>query len=256
MKLSSARVLLTNDDGIEAEGLKILEKSVKSIVGEVWIVAPELEQSASSHSLTIRRPLRIRQLSERRFAVDGTPSDSVLLAVSEVMRDKPPDLILSGINRGGNLGYDITYSGTVGAAIEGTLLGIDSIALSQVYCESNAINWGTGAYWVKHILEYFTRINLPKGVLMNVNFPPVRVDAVSGIEAVSQGCRKIGGELQSGVDPRGTPYFWIGPQREDNLVKQGTDLEAVSRGAISVTPLSLNLTHTLTLKKMKDIAPK
>ena len=141
--LKKARVLVSNDDGINAPGLKLLEKILASLVRELWVVAPETEQSASSHSLTLRRPLRIRQLSGHRFAIDGTPTDSVLMAINELMTATPPDLVISGINRGGNLGEGVTYSGTVAAAMEGTLLGVPSIAFSQIYDGNHPVKWAT-----------------------------------------------------------------------------------------------------------------
>lgn len=251
MKLSKARVLISNDDGIAAPGLKVLEKALKPLVGEVWVVAPETEQSATSHSLTLRQPLRIRKISKFRFAVDGTPTDSVLLGVSQIMKDNPPDLVLSGVNRGGNLGEDVTYSGTVAAAMEGTLLGIPSVAFSQVYSDGRTVHWATAEHWIGPVLKYLEKIDWPSGVLMNVNFPPVNAKDVTSIEAASQGRRKIGGGLTPGVDPRGEPYYWIGPQREEDRGRKGTDLEAVLRGAIAVTPLTMDLTHATTLRKMK-----
>ncbi len=253
MNLSEARVLISNDDGISAPGLKLLEKAIKSLVKEVWVVAPETEQSATSHSLTLRNPLRIRKISKRRFAVDGTPTDSVLLGISEVMKDHRPDLVLSGVNRGGNIGEDVIYSGTVAAAMEGALLGVPSIAFSQVYDDSRKVHWATAEHWTGPVLEYLAKSEWPKNVLMNVNFPPVNAKDVTSIEPVRQGRRKIGGVLTKGVDPRGEAYYWVGPQREEDRVKKGTDLEAVLRGAISVTPLTLDLTHTSAIRKLKAV---
>lgn len=251
MNLKSARVLISNDDGIAAPGLKVLERAVKPLVKEVWVVAPETEQSATSHSLTLRRPLRLRKVSARRFAVDGTPTDSVLLGVSEVMKGKRPDLVLSGVNQGGNIGEDVTYSGTVAAAMEGTLLGIPSVALSQVYDNDRLVHWATAEHWIEPVLKMLAKSDWPSDILMNVNFPAVNANAVTGIEAVRQGRRKIGGDLTPGRDPRGKPYYWIGPQRDEDRGRKGTDLEAVLRGAIAVTPLAMDLTHASTLKKLK-----
>lgn len=251
LNLKNARVLLSNDDGISAPGLKVLERAIKPLVKEVWVVAPETEQSATSHSLTLRQPLRIRKISKRRFAVDGTPTDSVLLGISEVMKDNRPDLVLSGVNKGGNLGEDVTYSGTVAAAMEGALLGVRSIALSQVYSDTRTVHWATAEHWIGKVLKQLSKIEWPASTLMNVNFPPVNSGAVTGIESVRQGRRKIGGALTPGTDPRGEKYYWIGPQREEDRAAKGTDLEAVLRGAISVTPLTLDLTHGATLKKLK-----
>jgi len=252
-KLARARVLISNDDGINAPGLKMLEKVMRKLAGEVWVVAPETEQSAAAHSLTLRQPLRIRKVSARRFAVDGTPTDSVLLGVNEVMKDKRPDLVLSGVNRGGNLGEDVTYSGTVAAALEGTLMGLPAIALSQVTEDGHPAKWSTAEHWLGKVLKGLAGIEFPTTVLMNVNFPDLPANRVGGIEVTRQGRRKIGGDLQHGVDPRGEPYFWVGPQRIEDRFLKGTDLEAVNRGAVSITPLSVDMTHRGALKKLKQV---
>jgi len=251
--LGKARVLISNDDGIDAPGLKVLEKVMRKLAGEVWVVAPETEQSAASHSLTLRQPLRIRKVSKYRYAVSGTPTDSVLLGVNQVMKDCRPDLVLSGVNRGGNLGEDVTYSGTVAAAMEGTLLGIPSVALSQVTLDRHPVKWSTTEQWLKPVLDGLSQMAFPPSVLVNVNFPDVPAKSVSGIEVTFQGRRKIGGDLQPGVDPRGDAYFWVGPQRTEDRFRKGTDLEAINRGAVAVTPLSVDMTHKPTLKSLKGI---
>lgn len=251
--LARARVLISNDDGIHAPGLKLLEKVMRRIAREVWVVAPETEQSAASHSLTLRTPLRIRKLSARRFAVNGTPTDSVLLGVNTVMKDAPPDVVLSGINRGGNLGEDVIYSGTVAAAMEGVLLGIRGIALSQVCDDRRLVKWATAEHWLGEVLNGIVSQPVAKNVVVNVNFPDVIARAVTGIEITAQGRRKIGGSLQEGSDPRGDTYYWVGPQRIEDRLKKGTDLEAIDRGAISVSPLCLDLTHRPSVKALKEI---
>jgi len=251
LNLSRARVLVSNDDGVRAPGLKLLESVLAPLVREVWVVAPETEQSATSHSLTLRRPLRIRQLSEYRFAIDGTPTDSVLMGINEIMKETPPDLVVSGVNRGGNLGEDVTYSGTVAAAMEGTLLGVPSVAFSQIYDDSHPVKWATAEKWAGRVLKKLVKEPWPAGVLINVNFPDVTAGRVTGIEVTGQGRRKIGSDMARGTDPRGEPYYWIGAQRREEHYHRGTDLEAIRRGAISVTPLTMDLTHGPTLKKMK-----
>lgn len=250
--LKNARVLLSNDDGVDAAGLKLLEEVVRPMVGELWVVAPETEQSATSHSLTLRRPLRIRHVKERKYAVDGTPTDAVLLGVSHIMKEAKPDLVISGINRGGNLGEDVHYSGTVAAAMEGALLGIPSIALSQFYGDRHKIKWSTAKSWTPRVLRKLISESWPAGILVNVNFPDIAPGKVTGIEFVRQGRRKIGGGLTIGIDPRGDEYFWIGPQREEDAFRKGTDLATVMSGGISVTPLSLDLTHAQTLRGFKE----
>jgi 5'-nucleotidase len=249
--LKKARVLLSNDDGIDAPGLKLLEEVVRPLVGELWIVAPEHEQSATSHSLTLRRPLRIRHVSERKYAVDGTPTDAVLLGVTHILKESKPDLVLSGINRGGNLGEDVHYSGTVAAAMEGALLGIPAIAFSQYFADRHKVKWSTAKKWTPKVLKEVLAADWPTGTFVNVNFPDVQAGKVKGIEVVRQGRRKIGGGLTIGIDPRGDEYFWIGPQREEQKFLKGTDLATVNDGAISVTPLTLDLTHSASLKKFK-----
>lgn len=249
--LKKARVLLSNDDGINAPGLKALEDAIRPHVGELWVCAPETEQSATSHSLTLRRPLRIRNVSDKRYAVDGTPTDAVLLGVTSVMNDTRPDLVLSGINRGGNLGEDVTYSGTVAAAMEGALLGIPSVALSQVYEDRHKVKWATAKNWTPKVLKQLFKLGWPKGIFMNINFPDVTAAKVAGIDVCRQGRRKIGGGLTPGIDPRGDEYFWIGPQRDEEKFLKGTDLAAVNNGYVSVTPLALDLTDTQMLRKIK-----
>ena len=252
-QLAKARVLISNDDGINAPGLKLLERIMRGLAGEVWVVAPETEQSAASHSLTMRRPLFVRRVSDRRFTVDGTPTDCVLLAIHQVMKGQPPDLVLSGINRGANLGEDATYSGTVAAATEGALLGYPSFALSQLYEDGQPVRWATAEHWTGEVLRRLVATRLPRGVLLNVNFPDVPAPAVTGIEVTRQGRRKIGGSMIEGVDPRGERYFWIGGGREEERGRAGTDLEAIHRGAVSITPLSLDLTHEPTVTSLQSV---
>ncbi|MEE8394323.1 MAG: 5'/3'-nucleotidase SurE [Rhodospirillales bacterium] len=253
LDLSRARILISNDDGIEAPGLRLLERILKPLAAEVWVVAPLTEQSAAGHSLTLRRPLRINRLGPRRFTVDGTPTDCVLLGVNQVMKDNRPDLVISGINQGGNLGEDVTYSGTVAAAMEGTLMGIRAISLSQVTDDKRATRWAASRKWTQGVLKKLAAQRWPQNVLINVNFPDVPAARVTGIEVTRQGNRKIGGQLAEGVDPRGDTYFWIGNQRIEDRFKAGTDLEAVIRGAVSITPLTLDLTHASTLKSLKAV---
>lgn len=250
--LDHARVLISNDDGIHAPGLQLLESVMQHLAEEVWVVAPETEQSAASHSLTMRRPLYVRQVQERRYIVDGTPTDCVLLAVHKVMAGHPPDLILSGINRGANMGEDAAYSGTVAAAMEGTLLGFRSVALSLYYLDTAAVQWPTAECWTADVLHRLANMRWPRDVLMNVNFPDVPSDAVIGIEVTRQGRRKIGGAIVEGRDPRGETYYWIGAGRQEDRGRKGTDLEAVTRGAVSVTPLTRNLTDHGAMQTLRE----
>lgn len=248
--LANARILVCNDDGVHAPGIKVLEKIARSISKDVWVVAPESEQSAAGHSLTIRRPLRVRQLSRRRFAVDGTPTDAVLLGINHVLKGRKPDLVLSGVNRGANLGEDVTYSGTVAAAMEATILGVPAIAFSQYYTPDHPVRWSTAEHWAPEIVRRVTRVGWGRNVLINVNFPDVHADKVTGIEITCQGKRKIGDELSERLDPRGEPYIWIGAQRAEDRSTPGTDIEAVVRGAVSVTPLCVDLTDRETMRAL------
>ncbi|MBF0247742.1 MAG: 5'/3'-nucleotidase SurE [Alphaproteobacteria bacterium] len=250
--LARARVLISNDDGVDAPGIKALERAMKRVAGEVWVVAPETEQSAASHSLTLRQPLRIHKRGARRFAVTGTPTDAVLLGVQHVMKDARPDIVLSGVNRGGNLGEDVTYSGTVAAAMEGTLLGIPSVAFSLVTPDGAKSHWSTAEHWVEQVMKRLAGVAFQPGVLINVNIPDVPPAAVTGIEVTRQGRRKIGCEIQEGRDPKGKPYYWIGAQRDEDRSRPGTDLEAVGRGAVSLTPLSMELGHRGMMKTLKE----
>lgn len=250
LDLAKARILVTNDDGINAPGLKVLEKVAKSLSRDVWVVAPEVEQSGAAHSLTLRRPLQVRRLSARRFAVDGTPTDCVLIAVNHLIPKRRPDLVLSGVNRGANLGEDVTYSGTIAAAMEGTLLEIPSIALSQLR-NGTTIRWHTAEHFSAKVVRKLTSVEWPKGVLMNVNFPNVTVPEVTGIDVVRQGRRPGGIQIVPFKDPMKRPYLWIGDFLSDEALHPNTDLAATRKGAISVTPLHLDLTHGATLAKLK-----
>ncbi len=255
MELSRARILLTNDDGVYANGLKALERIARALSDDIWIVAPATEQSAASHSLTIARPLRVRQQSERWYAVDGTPTDSVLIGVNQVLKDRRPDLILSGVNRGGNLGEDVTYSGTIAAAMEGTLLGIPSIALSQLATPDGPTKWATAETHAPGIIRKLAAAGWPKDVLINLNFPNLPPEEVSGARLCVQGRRKLGSALLERHDPRGRPYYWIDSARDEDPSLVGTDLHAVNSGAISITPLYLDLTHRATIESLAGAFP-
>lgn len=239
------RILLTNDDGIHAPGLAVLERIAKELSDDIWIVAPEHEQSGASHSLSLANPLRLRKLDERRFAVLGTPTDSVLMAVRQVMPE-PPDLVLSGVNRGQNLADDITYSGTIAAAMEGCALGFKSVALSQTYgvLGGRELRWQVGETHGPELVRALYKLDLGPGVLVNVNFPDCAPEDVAGIEIVRQGKRDQNLlRIEERIDTRQRPYYWLGFLRERSDPAEGTDLRAVYEGRISVTPLHMNLTQ-------------
>ena len=247
------RILLTNDDGINAPGLCVLEKIAAQLSDDIWICAPSEEQSGAGHSLTLTRPVRLRQHAERRFSVTGTPTDAVTIALRKVL-PAPPDLILSGVNRGANLGDDVTYSGTVAAAIEGALAGIRSVALSQVYSKeglADAVPFGAAEEWGAKVLRPLLDAPFAARTLVNVNFPPVGAADVRGIRVVRQGFHDYArGSVVEGTDPRGYNYYWFGLHGIEHTLGSATDLEAIAEGFVSVTPLQLDLTHNASLAEM------
>ena len=246
LDIAGARVLLSNDDGIRAPGLKVLEKAVKSIAREV-VAAPETEQSAASHSLNVRDPLRICRLKPRRFAINGTPTDSVLLGVTKAMVSRAR---YRSSRQSRNLGEDVTYSVPSRRPWRPPCL-VFPPSLSQVARDGKPVRWRVCAEWLPKVIETF-RHDLAQNVLLNVNFPDVPADRVTGVEVCGLGRRKIGSGIVEAEDPRGEPYYWIGSQRNEDSHEKGTDLEAVGRGAIAVTPLCLDLTHAGTLKILKE----
>ncbi|EJL26326.1 5'/3'-nucleotidase SurE [Novosphingobium sp. AP12] len=249
------RILLTNDDGINAPGLYVLEKIAAQLSDDIWICAPSEEQSGAGHSLTLTRPVRMRQHAERRFSVTGTPTDSVTMGLKKVLSG-PPDLILSGVNRGANMGDDVTYSGTVSAAFEGALAGIRSIALSQVYSKEglgDGVSFAAAEEWGARVLRPLLDQPFAPRTLVNVNFPAIPADEVKGIRVVRQGFHDYArGSVVEGMDPRGFPYFWFGLHGIEHTPGHATDLEAIAEGYISVTPLQLDLTHDASLKAMAE----
>jgi len=250
--LSGCRILVTNDDGINAPGLKVLERVARSLSDDVWVVAPEHEQSGASHSLTLTMPLRLRRISRRRFAVQGTPTDCVMMALHQILKDGRPDLILSGINRGANMGEDVTYSGTIAAAMEGTLLGVPAIALSLSFASRTVLHWPTAEQFAPDLICRLMHQGWPRNALININFPDAPPAQVEGIEVCRQGRRDISDlVIEERVDAREQPYFWIGFRRESGPPARGTDLDAVARNYIAVTPLHLDLTETRALKTLK-----
>ena len=247
------RILLTNDDGIHAPGLDVLEKIARQFSDDVWIVAPAEEQSGAGHSLTLSRPVRLRQHGERRFAVSGTPTDAVMMALRKVLPGKP-DLLLSGVNRGANLGDDVTYSGTVSAAIEGALAGIRSIALSQVYEKEgmgDAVPFAAAEAWGAKVIAPLLDTPFAPRTLVNINFPPLAPADVHGIRVVRQGFHDYArGSVVEGTDPRGYHYYWFGLYGIEHTPGHATDLEAIQDGYVSVTPLQLDLTHDASLAEL------
>ena len=252
------RILVTNDDGIHAPGLAVAEKIARALSDDVWVVAPETEQSGASHSLTLALPLRLREIEAQRFAVTGTPTDCVMMACAHIMKDAQPTLILSGVNRGSNLADDVTYSGTIAGAMEGCALGIPSIALSQSYgFEPNSgIRWDCAEIHGPKVIARLVEIGWPRDVLMNINFPDTAPDGIAGTEITMQGKRDLQtAALDRRIDARGFPYFWIGFKRVRSNPDAGTDLRAIYDKRISVTPLHLNLTERDVLERLRKTFP-
>jgi 5'-nucleotidase len=247
------RILVTNDDGIHAPGLAVAEKIARALCDDVWVVAPETEQSGASHSLTLTLPLRLRQIDSRRFAVTGTPTDCVMMGVAELMAEARPTLVLSGVNRGSNLADDVTYSGTIAGAMEGTALGVPSIALSQAYGVGGGhdVDWSCAETHGPRLIAKLVEIAWPAEVLMNVNFPPGEPD---GVEVTVPGKRDPQtAQLDRRIDARGFPYYWIGFKRVRSDPPEGSDLSAIARKRISVTPLHLNLTELRERERLKPM---
>ena len=249
------KILLTNDDGFHAPGLKVLEEIAREFSDDVWVCAPSEEQSGAGHSLTLTMPVRLRRHGPRHWSVTGTPTDAVTMGLRKVM-DGPPDVIISGVNRGANLADDITYSGTVSAAIEGALAGVRAIALSQVYATEgmgDAVPFDAARAWGAKVLAPLLDVPLPKRTLVNVNFPPLAADAVKGIRVARQGFHDYSrGSVIEGRDPRGYKYYWFGLEAIEHTLDHGTDLEAIDEGYVSVTPLQLDLTHHASLGELGE----
>lgn len=251
------RILLTNDDGINAPGLKVLEAIAAELSDDVWVVAPAEENSGAGHSLTLSRPVRLRRHSEKRFSVAGTPTDSVMLGLGVVMKDKKPDLILSGVNRGANLGDDVTYSGTVSAAMEGALAGIRSVALSQVYAKEgmgDSVPFEAAQSWGARVLRPLLQSDYVPRTLININFPALPADQVKGVQVARQGFHDYSrGSIVKGTDPRGYDYYWFGLHGIEHSSSHDSDLEVIDEGYIAITPLQLDLTHHASMTSLNEV---
>lgn len=248
LKRSPPNILVCNDDGIRSEGLLALAEVLRGL-GTVYVVAPDRERSAAGHSLTLAHPLRVEKTGGRMYAVDGTPTDCVNLAVNGILRGKRIALVASGINKGANMGDDITYSGTVSAAMEATLLGIPSIAVSLA--SRNHFRFEAAAQFTLHAARKVLRHGIPKDILLNVNLPNVPAEEIRGVRVTRQGKRIYGDAVVQKRDPRGRKYYWIGGdslQREDI---PGSDLEAVEQNFISVTPIHLDMTHYASMRALR-----
>jgi 5'-nucleotidase len=261
------RLLLTNDDGIHAQGLAALEAIAGSLSDDIWICAPEAEQSGASRSLTLAEPLRVRRLDERRFAVGGTPTDCVMLGIQYLIEGAKPDLVLSGVNRGLNAAEDVTMSGTVAGAIEGMALGVPAIALSQMmgsYRGDHREDFRPAEMFAPGLIERLVAAGWPTDVILNINFPiatETPVGQVPGgqvpsgqVEVTRQGFRDVRTRFaEQRTDLRGRDYYWLGYRNEPSRPAEGTDLRAAYEGRISVTPLHIDLTHMATVHALRAV---
>jgi 5'-nucleotidase len=231
------RILLTNDDGIHSSGLAKLATAMEAM-GDVYVIAPASEMSGAAHSLTLARPLRIRQLDRRHWTIDGTPTDCVTLALNKILLpDELPDICVSGINHGGNLGDDATYSGTVAGALEATILGVPGLAFSLVTREQ--FDFTHAARFAVSAVQKVLSEGLPEGTLLNINIPP---GEIRGVRVTRQGVKNARPVITEHIDPRGKPYFWIGEEYFRTNSADGTDYNAIEQGLVSVTPLKSDMT--------------
>ena len=234
-------ILVSNDDGIHSEGIAALAEALRPL-GEVVVAAPDRERSAVSHALTLHRPLRVEELGPGRYAIDGTPTDCVNLAINGILKARRPSLVVSGINKGANLGDDVTYSGTVSAAMEGTLLGVPSIAVSAI--GRDRFRFDVAADFAVRLATWVLERGLPPDTLLNVNVPtPVDGRPLDGYSLTRMGRRRYGDAIVEKVDPRGKKYYWIGGEEVEVDAEEGTDFRAIRDGRISVTPIHLDLTN-------------
>lgn len=244
-------ILLTNDDGINAPGLQALEDIARALSpSRMTIVAPEYDQSGVAHSLSLNDPLRLREAGPDRYAIKGTPTDCVIMAIHHVFQGRRPDLVLSGVNRGHNVAEDVTYSGTVAGAMEGTILGVPSIALSQSYSSGDRENvpWATAVTHAPDIIRKLLKAGVSPATLININFPNCEPDEIAGVTVCTQGKRDAALlKIEERRDGRNIPYYWIGFERQRSIPRPGTDLAALAERRIAVTPLRVDLTDTVAM---------
>ena len=241
------RILVTNDDGVHGRGFEHLVRAL-SVVGEVYVVLPDQQRSSTSHALTLDKPLRIQKLEGKRFLVNGTPSDCVRLGILGLMKEDV-ELVVAGINNGPNLGDDVSYSGTVGAALEGTLLEVPSFAISLVV--TGGYHFEVAANFGRFLAERIIREGLPRNVYLNVNIPDLPREEIKGVEITRQGKRIYGKEIKERSDPRGQKYYWIAGENLSGVSEEGTDIAAIEHNKISITPLSLDRTDYRVIESLK-----
>lgn len=251
------KILLTNDDGIYSEGIQALKSQLDNIA-EVIVIAPDRERSTVGHAMTLHKPLRIRQVKvngvSEGYSVSGTPADCVVIGLLEIMKHKRPDLVVSGINRGPNLGDDIIYSGTVSAAMEGAMRNIPSLAISIAAYED--FKFESAALFTKNLISHLIKDDLPHNLILNINVPNIDYDRIEGIEITKHGKRVYQNELKIIYDPQGTTHYWLGGDSPEGKIEPDTDFEAIYNHKVSITPLSLDLTNYNIMPKVKDWAKK
>jgi 5'-nucleotidase len=246
------RVILTNDDGIDAPGLRTLEEVAATLAREVWVVAPDHDRSGTSHSISLHAPLRVSHHGPRRYAVSGTPGDCVVMAVRSLMRDAPPDVVLSGINRGANLGVETVFSGTIGAAMTGMLLGLPSIGLSQAFRRADEVRWDTARALAPGVLRRLLPLVASEPACVNVNFPDVPAEQAGPLTLTTQGVGLVEGlDVESLVDPRGIPYHWLRIRRGPRENAPDTETAVVMAGGVAVTPLRFERTDDVLFDRLK-----
>lgn len=243
LRVNKHRILISNDDGIDAEGLALLERIARKFTDDVWVVAPDDERSGISHAISLTVPLRMRKLGEKRYAVKGTPADCILLALGELMKDAPPTMVLSGINHGENLADDMTYSGTAGVAIEAAIWGIPAIAISQARHLGKLPNFAVAEHFCAPIVSKLLEATWKPGMVVNVNFPKIEPAQVTGVRVVSAGRRHARAFYpMESIDGRMVPLYWVKVNYEPGPVEPGTDLEAIQQNAISITAMQIDMT--------------
>jgi len=254
------RILVTNDDGIHSEGLDVCEEIARTLSDDVWVVAPEHDQSGVAHSLSLNDPLRLRQVADNRFAVRGTPTDCVIMGARHVLDGKEIDLVLSGVNRGRNVGEDVIYSGTVAGAMEGAVLNIPSVALSQSYNSRSGHPpfWDTGRRYAPDIIRRVLGKAKHEGMLVNVNFPDCRPEEVKGVVVTALGRRRQERlHIDKRMDGRNNPYYWIAYTRQNpTKPEHGTDIAAIEDHCVAITPLRIDITDEPVMKRLAQLFEK
>ena len=250
--MKNPRILIANDDGISAPGIKLLEEIVARITDDYWVVAPKEEKSGVSHAMSIHNPLRLKKVGERHYHVDGNPADCIIIALEKLLKDNPPDLVITGINNGENTGDCVLVSGTVAAAREATRRGLRSIAMSLVTKEESPVNWQVAEEYGEMVIRKLMQCNWPMASFMNVNFPHLHDGKVKGIKMVPHGQRGYLDNIAECFDPYNRPYYWVGVMRDEQNAEAGTDLEAVQDGYISITALQVNQTDFQTTRNLEN----